>query len=127
MEMGFVSLGPSTIPIRLFQLESLKPYKTAAWPWRPLQNPSSSSSSPPLFPIHLYLRAPMALYLLFESASGYALFLAYGLDEIGQNTDAVRKSVLDLARFGKVVKLAAFQPFSSALDALNQCNAVSEG
>lgn len=43
-----MSLGPTTIPVRLFQLESLKPYKTAAWPWRPLQNPSSSSSPPPL-------------------------------------------------------------------------------
>ncbi|KAJ8471987.1 hypothetical protein OPV22_026330 [Ensete ventricosum] len=69
----------------------------------------------------------MALYLLFESASGYSLFHAYGLDEIGQNTEAVRNSVLDLTRFGKVVKLVAFHPFSSALDALNQCNAVSEG
>ncbi|XP_042462577.1 nucleolar protein 56-like [Zingiber officinale] len=69
----------------------------------------------------------MALYLLFESASGYSLFNAYGLDEIGQNTEAVRNSVLDLTRFGKVVKLAAFHPFSSALDALNQCNAISEG
>ncbi|CAL9170566.1 nucleolar protein 56-like [Musa acuminata AAA Group] len=69
----------------------------------------------------------MALFLLFESASGYSLFHAYGLDEIGQNTEAVRNSVLDLTRFGKVVKLVAFHPFSSALDALNQCNAVSEG
>ncbi|WOK96031.1 hypothetical protein Cni_G04738 [Canna indica] len=69
----------------------------------------------------------MALYLLFESASGYSLFHAYGLDEIGQNTEAVRNSVLDLTRFGKVVKLVAFNPFSSALDALNQCNAISEG
>ncbi|WKA07933.1 hypothetical protein VitviT2T_025703 [Vitis vinifera] len=69
----------------------------------------------------------MALYLLYESASGYALFLAHGLDEIGQNTEAVRSSVSDLNRFGKVVKLAAFHPFESALDALNQCNSVSEG
>ncbi|ONK67511.1 uncharacterized protein A4U43_C05F800 [Asparagus officinalis] len=69
----------------------------------------------------------MALYLLYESASGYSLFHAYGLDEIGQNTEAVKNSVLDLTRFGKTVKLEAFQPFSSALDALNQCNAVSEG
>ncbi|XP_058078382.1 nucleolar protein 56-like [Magnolia sinica] len=69
----------------------------------------------------------MALYLLFESASGFSLFHVHGIDEIGQNTVAVRNSVLDLTRFGKVVKLAAFQPFSSALDALNQCNAVSEG
>ncbi|XP_024972876.1 nucleolar protein 56-like isoform X1 [Cynara cardunculus var. scolymus] len=69
----------------------------------------------------------MALYLLYESASGYGLFLAHGIDEIGQNTEAVRNSVVDLNRFGKVVKLAAFNPFESALDALNQCNAVSEG
>ncbi|KAK4756239.1 hypothetical protein SAY87_006366 [Trapa incisa] len=69
----------------------------------------------------------MALYLLYESASGYSLLLAHGLDEIGQNTEAVRSSVLDLNRFGKVVKLVAFNPFESALDALNQCNSVSEG
>ncbi|CAA3002947.1 nucleolar 56-like [Olea europaea subsp. europaea] len=69
----------------------------------------------------------MALYILYESASGYSLFIAHGLDEIGQNTEAVRGSVSDLNRFGKVVKLAAFSPFESALDALNQCNAVSEG
>uniref|UniRef100_A0A7N0UZ57 Nucleolar protein 56 n=1 Tax=Kalanchoe fedtschenkoi TaxID=63787 RepID=A0A7N0UZ57_KALFE len=69
----------------------------------------------------------MALYLLYEAASGYALFLAHGLDEIGQNTEAVRSSVLDLNRFGKVVQLSAFHPFESALDALNQCNSVSEG
>ncbi|KAH0728452.1 nucleolar protein 56-like [Solanum tuberosum] len=69
----------------------------------------------------------MALYLLYESASGYGLFLAHGIDEIGQNTEAVRNSITDLNRFGKVVKLEAFNPFESALDALNQCNAVSEG
>ncbi|KAG8388083.1 hypothetical protein BUALT_Bualt02G0088300 [Buddleja alternifolia] len=69
----------------------------------------------------------MALYVLYESASGYGLFLAHGIDEIGQNTEAVRNSVTDLNRFGKVVKLAAFSPYESALDALNQCNAVSEG
>ncbi|GAB4860470.1 snoRNP complex protein nop56 [Ancistrocladus abbreviatus] len=69
----------------------------------------------------------MALYLLFESSSGYALLHAHGIDEIGQNTEAVRNSVLDLNRFGKVVRLIAFQPFESALDGLNQINAVSEG
>ncbi|KAF2302636.1 hypothetical protein GH714_000510 [Hevea brasiliensis] len=69
----------------------------------------------------------MTLYLLYESASGYSLFLANGLDEIGQNTDAVRSSVADLNRFGKVVQLTAFHPFESSLDALNQCNSVSEG
>ncbi|KAK7389186.1 hypothetical protein VNO78_24021 [Psophocarpus tetragonolobus] len=69
----------------------------------------------------------MALFLLYESASGYALFEAHGFDEIGQNTEAVRNSVSDLNRFGKVVQLRSFNPFTSALDALKQCNAVSEG
>ncbi|CAN6289440.1 unnamed protein product [Urochloa humidicola] len=69
----------------------------------------------------------MALYLLFESASGYGLFHAYGIDEIGQSVEAVRSSVLDLDRFGKAVKLTAFTPYSSAADALNQINAISEG
>ncbi|KAH0913766.1 hypothetical protein HID58_028212 [Brassica napus] len=65
----------------------------------------------------------MAMYLLYESSSGYGLFEAHGLDEIGQNTEAVRSSVSDLSRFGRVVQLTAFHPFESALDALNQVNA----
>ncbi|KAH7549740.1 hypothetical protein JRO89_XS13G0074900 [Xanthoceras sorbifolium] len=69
----------------------------------------------------------MALYLLYETASGYSLFQAHGLDQIGQDTEAVRSSISDMNRFGKVVQLAAFLPFESALDALNQCNSVSEG
>ncbi|KAG9153637.1 hypothetical protein Leryth_008561 [Lithospermum erythrorhizon] len=69
----------------------------------------------------------MALYVLYESPSGYSLFHAHGIDEIGQNNEAVRNSVTDLNRFAKVVKLVGFSPFDSALDALNQCNSVSEG
>ncbi|XP_010499575.1 PREDICTED: nucleolar protein 56 [Camelina sativa] len=69
----------------------------------------------------------MALYLLSESPSGFGLWEAHGIDEIGQNTEAVRSSVSDLSRFGRVVQLTAFQPFQSALDALSQANAVSEG
>uniref|UniRef100_A0A6M2EMB8 Nucleolar protein 56 n=1 Tax=Populus davidiana TaxID=266767 RepID=A0A6M2EMB8_9ROSI len=69
----------------------------------------------------------MALYLLYETSSGYSLFQASGIDEIGQNTEAVRNSVSDLNRFGKAVQLTAFHPFDSALDALNQINSVSEG
>ncbi|KAL9247512.1 hypothetical protein vseg_020938 [Gypsophila vaccaria] len=69
----------------------------------------------------------MVSHLLFESSSGYAIFAAQGLDEIGQNVQAVRDSVTDINRFGKVVQLSAFQPFESAFDALTQCNDVSEG
>ncbi|KAJ7569811.1 hypothetical protein O6H91_01G095500 [Diphasiastrum complanatum] len=68
-----------------------------------------------------------ALYVLYEAASGYALFEAHALDEIGQNAGAIQDSVSDLSRFGKVVSLTAFKPFASAADALDQCNAISEG
>ena len=67
------------------------------------------------------------LYLLYESASGYALFETTGLDEIGQYAEAIQESVTDLNRFGKVVKLLAFSPFTSAADALEQCNSLTEG
>lgn len=67
------------------------------------------------------------MYLLHESATGYTLFEGSGLDAIGTSTDAVQQSVLDIARFGKVVSLIAFQPFKSAAEALEQINSVSEG
>ncbi|XP_026437367.1 nucleolar protein 56-like [Papaver somniferum] len=69
----------------------------------------------------------MALYLLFEATSGYSLIQDYGIDDIGRNTEAVRNSVVDVNRFAEVVQIVAFSPFDSALDALNQYNAVSEG
>ncbi len=39
----------------------------------------------------------------------------------------MRARTSDLSRFGKAVKLHGFRPFTSAADALEQCNAVSEG
>ena len=33
----------------------------------------------------------MALYLLFEAASGYALFEAEGMNELAQETDALQQ------------------------------------
>lgn len=67
------------------------------------------------------------MFLLHESATGYTLFEASGLDAIGTSTEAVQQSVLDLGRFGKVMKLTAFQPFKSAAEALGEINAISEG
>jgi nucleolar protein 56 len=66
------------------------------------------------------------LFLLYESASGYGLFEVTSMDEIGQSVDTVQQAVLDVGRFGKAVKLAAFKPFSSAANALENINAVSE-
>ncbi|GAY69450.1 hypothetical protein CUMW_272120 [Citrus unshiu] len=55
--------------------------------------------------------ASIALYLLYETASNYSLFLVYGLDQIGQNTKAVRSSIFDLNCFSKVLHFMAFHPF----------------
>jgi nucleolar protein 56 len=67
-----------------------------------------------------------ALFVLFETAAGYSLFEVIGVDELGQSADAVQQSTLDLARFGKVVKLTAFAPFKNAAHALDEVNAISE-
>eukprot|EP00268_Persea_americana_P042565 TRINITY_DN4261_c0_g2_i1.p1 TRINITY_DN4261_c0_g2~~TRINITY_DN4261_c0_g2_i1.p1 ORF type:complete len:378 (+),score=63.46 TRINITY_DN4261_c0_g2_i1:196-1329(+) len=69
----------------------------------------------------------MALYLLFQSASGLSLFLAHGIDEIGEDIEVVRSSILDLKWFKNVVKIVGFQPFSSSLSALKQCKKISKG
>lgn len=65
--------------------------------------------------------------MLFESAYGYALFEKLESDEIGQSLEEVQASIVDLSRFGKVMKLKAFSPFKSAAHALENINDISEG
>ena len=67
------------------------------------------------------------LYLLFESASGYALLNVVEVEAIGGMTGEAQDSLLDLERFSRMVKLHAFQPFASAADALRNINNVSGG
>lgn len=67
------------------------------------------------------------MYILFETAYGYGLFERLETDEIGQGLDEVQQAMLDLSKFGKVVKLKAFAPFKNAADALDNMNQVSEG
>ena len=69
----------------------------------------------------------MADYLLFENATGYALFDVVEAEDIGANLEKVQESVLELNRFGKMVKLKAFVPFKSAEEALANINDVTEG
>jgi len=65
--------------------------------------------------------------LLFESSLGYALFECTENEEIGALKASAQKAAVDLARFSKLVKLRAFQPFLSAESALQNINDVSEG
>jgi len=67
------------------------------------------------------------LYVLYEHASGYSLFRVSEFEEIGALIGQVEQSVLDLSKFNGVVKLIAFAPFTSGLNALDNLNSISEG
>merc|ERR1711934_519161 len=75
--------------------------------------------------------APAALemvnYLFFESASGFGLFERTESEDVGKLEEEVQKSVLEMKRFGKVVRLLSFLPFTSAQNALLCQNEISEG
>ncbi|KAL7580980.1 hypothetical protein ACA910_005794 [Epithemia clementina (nom. ined.)] len=66
------------------------------------------------------------LYVLLESAAGYALFDVVAMEEIGGLLQDAMDTVTDLPRFQRAVKLKAFQPFQSAAEALESANAISE-
>jgi nucleolar protein 56 len=69
----------------------------------------------------------MVSHVLFESASGYALFSASLTDEVGARERAVQASIEDLAKFQKMVTLMSFSPFKTAAHALENANDISEG
>ncbi|KAI8057951.1 hypothetical protein BDF22DRAFT_663021 [Syncephalis plumigaleata] len=60
-----------------------------------------------------------ATHILYETASGYALFERIQSEEIA--------SIQDLGKFGKMVALKSFMPFKNAMHALENQNDVSEG
>jgi len=69
----------------------------------------------------------MVLYALFEHAAGYAVFKVISQEDVGALLPEVQEAVTDLEKFGRVVKLAAFHPFKSAANALENINSISEG
>lgn len=69
----------------------------------------------------------MVLYLLSESASGYAIFQVLEADVIASQAESIQTAIAEYARFSKMVKLTAFAPFRSAEHALENANMVSEG
>ncbi|KAI9328624.1 hypothetical protein BDR26DRAFT_912754 [Obelidium mucronatum] len=72
-------------------------------------------------------RRRTTLFVLFESASGFALFERIQGEEIGQELEEVQKAALDLAKFGRYMKLKSFAPFKSAAHALENIMDVTEG
>jgi nucleolar protein 56 len=69
----------------------------------------------------------MGDYILFESASGYGLFERLSSEQIGEQVDSMQQSFQDFGKFNSFVKLKAFLPFSSAENALENVNDISEG
>ena len=69
----------------------------------------------------------MALYYLFESATGYALFVGENVEEIAGATQKIQESITSLKRFKKIVKLTAFFPFDSSDQAFENMHATSQG
>ena len=61
------------------------------------------------------------MHVLFEHASGYVLVHCEETDDINELKSG------DWATFSQQVKLKAFKPFTSAANALDNMNAISEG
>ena len=68
-----------------------------------------------------------SLHVLFEHATGYALFRVKEFEEIGLLQAQVEESVVDVARFSSVIRLVAFTAFRSGPNALDNMNSISEG
>lgn len=67
------------------------------------------------------------LYVLYEHAAGYSLFSVSEFEEVSMFLPQVESSVTDLSKFNSVVKLVGFSPFKTAIAALENVNAISEG
>ena len=69
----------------------------------------------------------MVSHLLFESASGYAIFEVKITEDIASQSREMQESIKDLGKFGKMVTLQSFSPFKTAAQALENINDISEG
>ncbi|KAH9524535.1 snoRNP complex protein nop56 [Bulinus truncatus] len=67
------------------------------------------------------------LFILFEHASGYALFSVKEFDEVAALLPQVESSVTDISKFQSVVKLVAFQAFRNGPNSLDNINAIAAG
>lgn len=69
----------------------------------------------------------MQLFLLFETAAGYALFEREEYDEIAGKLEQVQEAIKDYERFASLIQMKAYQPFKTAEEALENIFAVSKG
>lgn len=73
---------------------------------------------PSLRLLHGLTECPQVLFVLYEHASGYAIFRCEDVEDIGSLLPEVQEAVLDFARFGSMLTLEAFTPFKSGVNAL---------
>lgn len=67
------------------------------------------------------------LQVLYEHAAGFALFKVTQFEEVAVLLPQLESSLTDLAKFNSLVKLVGFSPFKTAVAALENVNAISEG
>ena len=67
------------------------------------------------------------LFVLFEHASGYAIFRCHDVEDIGSLLPEVQEAMADFTRFTSMVQLEAFSPFKTGAHALENINSISEG
>lgn len=67
------------------------------------------------------------LFVLYEHASGFCLFKVKEFEEVEMFLPQVEESVCDITKFKSIVNLAGFSPFKTAIAALENVNAISEG
>jgi len=107
---------------RQLQLQLESPWQKR---WKNLDHHPNSTTFPPSFQFSTMASSPS--HILFECATGCAIFSTHQTEEIGNKTKAVADSIKDLNSFGRMVKLVSFSPFKNALDALQACLDISEG
>ncbi|WOO83835.1 Nucleolar protein 56 [Vanrija pseudolonga] len=66
-------------------------------------------------------------HVLYEGASGYSLFTVNLQEEIAARSKQLQDAVNDYNQFNRMVTLASFFPFTSAAQALENANDISEG
>lgn len=67
------------------------------------------------------------MFLLFETAAGYALFEKEEFDDVGSELEAAQAAVTNFEKFAMLIKLKAYQPFKTADEALENINSIIKG
>lgn len=68
----------------------------------------------------------MKLYVLYESAAGYALFEREEMEAIAVTLPKIQAAVVSMEHFSKLVKLKAFLPFLNSEKALENTKAIAD-